>query len=379
MNAPHHRSLKPSTLFEPERNCWRVERAERVALLVDADNYFSTFAKAAMRANRSIIILAWDFNSQTPLSCEEKRGAPPALLGDFLNFLVKRRRGLNIYVLNWDYPMVYGTDREFPPMFGLGWKPRRRVHLRYDNTHPVASSHHQKVVVIDDAIAFSGGLDLTIRRWDTPAHLAQHPGRVDHHGVPYPPFHDIQLLVDGPAARALAELVRERWFHRTGQRIPLTPVDTDPWPGAVQPDITDVDVVIARTEPAYAGRPAVREIEALYLDSIATAQRHIYIESQDFTSRRIAAGLGERLQEAHGPEVIIVGPAECSGWLEEQTVGVLRNRFVQRLQARDRFGRLRFVYPVRHGVTPCPVFIHAKICIIDDMFVRVGSAIFGHR
>ena len=57
---------------------------------------------------------------------------------------------------------------------------------------------------------------------------------------------------------ALAELVRERWFRRTGQRIPPTPVDTDPWPGAVQPDITDVDVVIARTEPAYAGRPEVR-------------------------------------------------------------------------------------------------------------------------
>ena len=57
----------------------------------------------------------------------------------------------------------------------------------------------------------------------------------------------------------------------------------------------------------------------------------IYIESQYFTSRRIAAALGDRLQEAHGPEVIIVGPAACSGWLGK-TVGVLRNRFVQRLQ-----------------------------------------------
>ena len=62
--------------------------------------------------------------------------------------------------------------------------------------------------------------------------------------------------------------------------------------------MTDVDVVIARTEPAYAGRPEVREVEALYLDSIAAAQRHIYIESQYFTSRRIAAALGDRLQES---------------------------------------------------------------------------------
>ena len=234
-------------------------------------------------------------------------------------------------------------------------------------------------MVVDDAIAFSGGTDLTVRRWDTPAHLVQHPGRVDHHGVPYPPFHDIQLLVDGPAARALAELVRERWFRRTGQRIPPTPVDTDPWPGAVPPDITDVDVSIARTDPAYAGRPEVREVEALYVDSIAAARRHIYIESQYFTSRRIANALGDRLQEANGPEVVIVGPAKCTGWLEENTVGVLRNRFVKRLQERDRFGRLRFVYPVLHGVTPCPVFIHSKICIIDDTLARVGSANLTNR
>src|SRR6202007_939264 len=101
------------------------------------------------------------------------RGGPPAELGEFLNFLVRRRRGLHIYILNWDYPMVFGTDREFPPIYGLGaWSPRRRVHFEYDNTHPVGGSHHQKIVVIDDAVAFSGGLDLTCRRWDTCEHKA---------------------------------------------------------------------------------------------------------------------------------------------------------------------------------------------------------------
>src|SRR4029434_10896754 len=75
----------------------------------------------------------------------------------------------------------------------------------------------------------------------------------------------------------------------------------------------------------------------------------------------------------------MVGPPACSGWLEERTDGVLRNRFVKRLLERDKFCRLRFVYPVRHGVTPCPVFIYSKICLIDDTFARVGSANLTNR
>jgi phospholipase D1/2 len=87
----------------------------------------------------------------------------------------------------------------------------------------------------------------------------------------------------------------------------------------------------------------------------------------------------DRLREEHGPEVLIVGPAKCTGWREQQTVGILRNQFVRRLQEHDQFGRLRFVYPVLHGVTPCPVFIHSKICIVDDTFARIGSANLTNR
>ena len=69
------------------------------------------------------------------------------------------------------------------------WKPHRRICFRYDNTHPIGGSHHQKVVVIDDAVAFSGGIDLTSRRWDTCEHAPQNQHRVMA-GTPYPPFHD---------------------------------------------------------------------------------------------------------------------------------------------------------------------------------------------
>jgi phospholipase D1/2 len=369
----------PHQIAIPGQNCWRIAPASRAAFLIDAAAYFAAFTQAVEQAQRSIFIMAWDIHSRTRLRPDQSPGRYPDELGPFLDALVRERPDLHVYILNWDYNLIYAFERERLPNLQLGWKTHQRIQFRLDSNYPMGASLHQKIIVVDDAIAFSGGLDLTIRRWDTPAHLAQHPERVDHRGVPYPPFHDIQMLVDGPAAGALAELVRERWFRRTGQRIPPTPVGSDPWPGSVQPDITDVDVVIARTEPAYAGRPEVREVEALYLDSIARARRHIYIESQYFTSRRIAAALGDRLQEAQGPEIIIVGPAACPGWLEEKTVGVLRNRFVKRLQERDRFGRLRFVYPVLYDVTPCPVFIHAKICIIDDTFARVGSANLTNR
>src|SRR5438128_5851491 len=225
--------LRPESLLRPGYNCYAVARAERVALLVDAEAYFRLFYQAALRARRSITILGWDFNSQTQLHFDPvQEGAPPALLGEFLNYLVRRRRGLHVNVLNWDYPMVFGTDREFPPLYGFGWKPGRHVHLHYDDTHPVAGSQHQKIVLIDDAVAFVGGIDLTVRRWDTPEHCADDPRRVAY-GRPYPPFHDLMVAVDGEAARALAAIARERWLLATGH-APAGLLDSgvrenDPW------------------------------------------------------------------------------------------------------------------------------------------------------
>ena len=74
--------------------------------------------------------------------------------------------------------------------------------------------------MVDDALAFSGGLDLTTRRWDTREHRLDDPRRVDLAGAPYPPFHDVQAMVDGKAAPALAELARERWARGACERAP---------------------------------------------------------------------------------------------------------------------------------------------------------------
>jgi len=185
----------PETLFKPGENCCAAAQAHRISFVVDADGYFRLFRRACEKAERSILILGWDFDSRTVL--EQEEGKPPVILGDFLNALAKRNRRLHVKILDWDYPIVYGMDRELPPTLGLSWKTHRRVDFRYDDTHPVAGSHHQKVVIIDDKLAFVGGLDLTNKRWDTCDHHADDPRRV-HEEKPYPPFHDVMMAVDGP-------------------------------------------------------------------------------------------------------------------------------------------------------------------------------------
>jgi phosphatidylserine/phosphatidylglycerophosphate/cardiolipin synthase-like enzyme/uncharacterized membrane protein YdjX (TVP38/TMEM64 family) len=363
------------TLLRPGYNCWSVAAADRVALLVDAKDYFEAFYRAALKAERSILILGWDFNSRTRLHFDPvPRGGPPAELGDFLNFLVRRRRSLHINILNWDYPMVFGADREFPPLYGFGWKPAHRVHLRYDDTHPLAGSQHQKVVVIDDAIAFSGGIDLTVRRWDSTEHAAEDKRRRAYDKA-YPPFHDLMIAVDGEAAAKLGELARGRWLAATGQKISREKTDADPWPEHLAPDVTGVEVGIARTMPPHGETPAIKEIERLYLDMIAAARDTLYIENQYFTAPRIAAALEKRLAEPDGPEIVLVVRLLSHGWLEEATMHVLRTRLIQRLQQADRHGRFRVYYPHVPGLAEgCCVDVHSKLMIVDDRVLRIGSA-----
>jgi phospholipase D1/2 len=370
---------RPRTLLRPGYNCCAVARADRVAFLVDAAAYFRAFYEAALQARRSITVLAWDFNSQTRLHFDPVQpGGPPALLGEFLNYLVKRRRGLHVNVLNWDYPMVFGTDRELPPLYGFGWTPHRRVHLRYDDTHPVAGCQHQKIVVIDDKVAFAGGIDLTVRRWDCPEHT---PGdeRRTAHDKPYPPFHDLMIAVDGDAARALAAIARERWLNATGTRLKSVAAreaaDGDPWPASLKPDLTETDVGVARTAPPRGEQAGVKEVERLYLDMIRAARDTIYIENQYFTSPRIAAALEERLAEPDGPEIVLVLRLLSHGWLEEATMHVLRARLIARLRAADPHKRFHVYTPHIPGLAEgCCLDVHSKLMIVDDRLLRIGSA-----
>jgi phosphatidylserine/phosphatidylglycerophosphate/cardiolipin synthase-like enzyme/uncharacterized membrane protein YdjX (TVP38/TMEM64 family) len=380
--SPDAWSARAVSLFEPGRNCMAVVEAKRAALLVDAEDYFRAFRAACLRARESIVILGWDFNSQMCLDfdkCEDGKHVPPPLLGDFLNYLAKRRRGLRIHVLNWDYPMVFSGRRELRPIYGLGWKPHRRVRVRYDNTHPAGGSQHQKIVVIDDAVAFCGGIDLTARRWDCTEHKAEDERRMCD-GNPYPPFHDAMTLVDGEAAAALAEVARERWRNATGRVIHRASAGADPWPEAVTPEMTEVVAALARTFPDTQPTGEVREVEALYLDMIAAAGEVIFLENQYFTSDRLGEALAKRLAEDNPPEIVVVTRLLSHGWLEENTMEVLRTRLVKKLRDADTKGRFEIYAPHVAGLKEgtC-VDVHSKVAIIDDQWLRIGSANFSNR
>lgn len=367
-------------ILRPGRNCWRVERARRVAFLVDGADYFSAFRAAAIRARRSIFILAWDFDSRTRLLPGGADDGFPEALGDFLNALAKRSSDLAIYVLDWDFAVLYAADRELLPLFKLGWRTHRRLHFRLDAAHPAGASHHQKVVVIDDALAFVGGIDLTHCRWDTPAHRPDDPRRRHPDGNPCPPFHDIQMAVDGDAAAALGELARERWRRATGRHVRAEGAGgIDPWPPSLVPDLTDVDVGIARTEPAYKDHPEIQEIKRLYLDIIEAARGRLYIENQYFSAASIAAALVRRLREQDGPEVVVVSRRRYGTWLEESVMGSLRARLHPRLRDASADGRYAAYYPHVPGLEPELLNVHAKLLVGDDDWVTVGSANLSNR
>ena len=367
-------------VLEAGRNCWCIEPSERTAVIVDTADYFAAFAEACENAREQILILGWDFDRHEDLFHDEKKRSLPTQIGAFLSALAKRRPELKIYLLSWDFNMIYAAERELLPALRLRLQAPKRFTFRLDGHHPSGASHHQKVVVVDDAIAFSGGIDLSRWRWDTCEHKPNDPRRVDADGKAYPPFHDMMFLVEGPAAQRLGNLARERWLRAHGRQIPQPSARKhSPWPASVDVGIRNKPVAIARTVPAYESQTAIHEVKQLYLDAIKSARDFIYIENQYFTSQALGAAISERLTEEDGPDVVIVLPEKTGGWLEQMTMDVLRGRVVKEMQNNDRHQRLRVYYPFQPGLGDDCISVHAKLLIVDDRFLRIGSSNTSNR
>ena len=384
--APSSPSAEPegsSPILVPGHTCWRIEPAERIAFLVDGEAYFQAFREAALRAKHSMMIVGWDIDTQVELVRETSASSEmPTKLGEFLVALLRRRRRLRVSVLNWDYAVIYALERQWMPTAEPGWRRHRRLWYQVDDHHPVGASHHQKLVVIDDAVAFVGGLDLSKSRWDTREHLSRDPRRVDAEGIVYAPFHDVQMMVSGDAASALGDLARNRWFNATGRRLSAPPPRSveEVWPPRVNPDLTECPVAIMRTQPRYEELEEQREIEQAYLSAIKRARRSIYIESQYFTAQAISHALAQRLSEHDGPDVVLVLRQHCDGWLERRTMDSLRAQLLHEVELADHYGRLRVYAPVVPGEAGAePVAVHSKLLIVDDEFVCIGSANVSNR
>ena len=231
--------------------------------------------------------------------------------------------------------------------------------------------------MIDDSFAFCGGIDMTAERWDTREHRHEDTRRRRPNGTMYKPWHDATTAVEGPMAEAMAAVARDRWHHAGGRR--MDPVEDLPscWPDDLPAHFTDVDMAVSRSAPEMPGEEAVREIEALYVDQIAGARRLIYAESQYFASRRIAEAIAKRLDEEDGPEIVVINPLTAQGWLEPLAMDTARARLYEALRRRDHRGRFRIYHPFTDGGEA--IYVHAKILIVDDRILRIGSSNMNNR
>lgn len=370
---------EPSLLRQGE-TCWRLASADRVALLVDSASYFATVKAALANARHSILLLGWTFDPRTRLDPLGRFQTPgPDRIGDFLNHLSAGRPALDVRVLIWNMALPFMLrSRLFPQRAGL-WLDRKLVDFRLDSTAPLAASHHQKIVVVDDKVAFCGGGDFAPERWDTTAHRANDPRRTLPSGERYPARHEVMMMVEGDAAAALGDLARERWGRATGEEITAPPSDSPHtvWPAQRRPDLRNVLLGIARTEPSRQGRGAVRENEALCLASIARARHTIYLENQYFSSPRIAAALEARLSEPNGPEVVVICSEHSPGFFDRLLMDAARNSLMPRLKAADRHGRFRIYGP--RTDSDDPIIVHSKVVVIDNRLLRVGSSNLSNR
>lgn len=365
------------SILRTGRNCWKLATANRAAVLIDGAAYYAALDQAIKQARRSILIVGWDFDSRIRLRPDDPDSPT---LGDFLRQCVEDNEHLHIDILVWSIAVLHAPSAPMSLLLGEAWENHPRIRLRLDAQHPIYAAHHQKIVCIDGALAFSGGMDLTVQRWDDQQHLPHHPLRRDPEGKPYPSVHDVQMAVDGEAAAALCEVVRERW-RRMGLDIDAPPAgDADIWPASLDPDFRNIPIGISRTMPPWAEFPPAEEVSSLTDDAIRAARTLIYIEAQYLTANRLAKLLGKRLQDPDGPDVVIVITKESRGRMEQFIMGRNRERFMRRIQRADHFGRLRIYYPAHlNEGTDYPIHVHAKLMIVDDVLLRVGSANLNNR
>ena len=147
-----------------------------------------------------------------------------------------------------------------------------------------------------------------------------------------------------------------------------------------QPDFHDVRVAIVRTQPSDSElHRDVREVEQFTLRAMESARQLIFAENQYLTSAAVGDLLSRRLEEPGCPEIVIVLPKMECGWLEQSSMGVLRERMLRKLEQADRHGRLHVVYPQVPGLGEQVVNVHSKLLIVDDRLLKVGSSNLSNR
>lgn len=264
-------------------------------------------------------------------------------------------------------------------------------------------SHHQKLVVLrhdEDPsrdIAFVGGIDLCYSRRDDAEHRGD-PQALPMAAVygPHPPWHDVQLQIRGPAVGVLDTVFRERWDDPNSpdqdhpiayvrDRLRHARLHADelppqlPSPPECGPHLVQNLRTYPKIRPPYEFAPEGERSVALgYSKAVKRARRLIYLEDQYMWSGEVAQLFAESLRAHPDLHLVVVVPRVP----DQDGAFAKRPQLVGRWQAIEmcrRAGEDRVhVFDVEnHEGTP--VYVHAKVCVVDDVWASVGSDNFNRR
>ncbi len=339
--------------------------------LIDGEEVFEAMLRAIKEAREYVYIVGW---ALTPTFALARPGHPPPDEGMLVRVLAEASERIPVKLLIWQ-----GANLFFQPTRAINEETRAELQreapqldIRLDPTARPTHCHHQKAVVIDGQIGFVGGLDLTTLegdRWDTPGHPLRH-GRG---------WHDAALQIRGEAVADLEENFRQRWTAVTGERdLPHREPQVDPaWNTTCQ---------IVRTLPSrtYAfARRGEFGIAAAHRDAIARARHYIYLENQYLWSAEIVEALGEALERNrdHPFRIVVILPARADFGKYDNDEQIARLRELDAGRGMFHAFSLYSSGPAagRFGVGFVPIYVHAKIAVIDDEWYMLGSANLNRR
>jgi len=372
-------------ILKPGRNCFENSGVNEAGVYVDGGEYYTAFYRAALKARKYIIISGWQFDSEAQLlrGAEARHARREVRMLRFLDLLCRKNPELRVYILAWDFSLIFMHEREWMQELVFNWSTSERLHFRFDDKHAIGASQHQKYVVIDGTIAFLGGMDICAGRWDTRAHLATDPDRINPDGGHYGPYHDIQAYFTGPLVLTISKMFEARWKVTTGVAPGLkAPLEGDYLQRGIGSEISARRAALSRTQGKTFIKELepVKEIRALYIDAIRSAKRLIYIETQYLSSHAIYRALAERMEDISAPRlnIVIMLPKKQNALVETISIGLLQSRILSVLrQTARRMGHSFGVYystAFDEAGEEVPVYIHSKLMIVDDRFLTIGSA-----
>jgi len=365
--AAHHRrrlrNLGHARSYDPpaDGSLWAAgdpppRAGNAVDVLVDGAQALPEIERAIRGARRHVHIAGWSITPHFALTRDE----PPVVLRELLADAAER---VDVRVLMWAGapPHTFAPDRGTVRAAREELTRGTKVRAACDSRSRALHCHHEKLVIVDDEIAFVGGIDLTQLggdRYDTNAHPAR--GRLG--------WHDATSRLRGPAVADVAAHFAARWSE-------VAP-DPPPAPPAAPPAAAgDVDVQVVRTLPErqydFLPRGDFRILEA-YIRALRSAERLVYLESQFLWAPEVVDVLEAKLSDPPHDDfrVVVVLPSRANNGQEDT-----RGQLAMLADAdRDAHRFLAATISARTGRTVDRVYVHAKVGIVDDRWLTIGSA-----